>query len=157
MRSLANHSFLIAAGATVALMALTASASPARPLREAALQTTKTVSDGVYTTGQVARGREAYLKECGSCHADNLQGGDEAPGLVGGGFLAQWVDLSIGEFFERIRLTMPQDRPSQLSRSAYVDIIAYIFKVNGFPEGTTELPTDTTALKAITIVAKPQP
>jgi hypothetical protein len=50
---------------------------------------------------------------------------------------------------------MPQDRPSQLSRSTYADIVAYIFKVNGFPEGPTDLPTDLGTLKAVMIVAKP--
>jgi mono/diheme cytochrome c family protein len=155
MRSVRSRVLWIGVGAYVSLMALTVTVPPVRPLHAAALQAKKTVWDGVFTAAQVTRGRDAYQKECGACHSDNLQGGDEAPGLVGGGFLSQWVELSVGDFFERVRTTMPQDRPSQLSRSTYADIVAYIFKVNGFPEGPTDLPTDLGTLKAVMIVAKP--
>lgn len=115
----------------------------------------KSVWGGAYTQAQADRGRGQYLKECASCHADNMQGGDEAPGLIGSGFLAQWVDLSAGDLFERTRTTMPQDRPGQLSRAAYADILAHVFKANGFPSGDVELPTDSTALKTIMIEPKP--
>ena len=141
-----------AAAALVALLLLVVGVGPS----SAGGQQAKTVWNGAYTAEQAARGRAAYLKECGSCHSENLQGGDEAPGLVGSAFLAQWVDLSAGDLFERTRISMPQDRPGQLSRATYADILAHIFKVNGFPEGSTELPTETVALKAIMIVTKPE-
>lgn len=117
---------------------------------------TQTVWDGVYTEAQATRGRELYLKQCGSCHGENLQGGDESPGLVGGGFLSQWIDLSAGDLLERIRTTMPQDRPGQLSREAYTEILAHLFRANGFPPGQTELPRETAALKQILIATKPE-
>ena len=155
MSKRADHGFWIGVATGAALMALMVATSPGRALEAAAPQAGKTVLDGVYSADQAGRGKEAYVKECGSCHSDNLQGGDEAPGLVGSGFLAQWLDLSVGDFFERTRITMPQDRPSQLSRSTYADIIAYILKVNGFPEGSAELPTELATLKSVMIVAKP--
>lgn len=139
---------------TIVSLAATATSAPILNARGQAAP--KTVWDATYTTEQATRGREAYIKECGSCHSDSLQGGDEAPGLVGAGFLSQWIDLSAGDLVERTRLTMPQDRPGQLSRASYVDIIAYIFKVNGFPAGDVELPTASSALKSIMIVAKPE-
>jgi len=148
----ANFFWTCAALALVAILVPVVSAGPL----SAGQQQRKTVWDGAYTAEQAARGRQAYLKECGSCHSENLQGGDEAPGLVGSAFLAQWVDLSAGDLFERTRISMPQDRPSQLSRATYADVLAHIFKVNGFPEGSTELPTETVALKAIMIVTKPE-
>lgn len=117
---------------------------------------TRSVWDAVYTDAQAERGKELYLKECGSCHADNLQGGDEAPGLAGGGFLSQWIDLSAGDLFERTRMTMPQDRPGQLSRDTYGDILAFMFKANGFPSGDVELPRDVQVLKQILIAVKPE-
>lgn len=147
-----NFLWTCAAPALVALLLLVAGAGAL----SAGGQQSKTVWDGAYTAEQAARGREAYLKECGSCHSENLQGGDEAPGLVGSAFLAQWVDLSTGDLFERTRISMPQDRPGQLSRATYADILAHIFKVNGFPEGRAELPTDTVTLKTIMIVTKPE-
>ena len=145
-----------AAAAVVAIVSLAASAPSARALSPGAQEGTKTVWDGSYTEAQAARGREGYLKECGSCHSENLQGGDEAPGLAGAGFLSQWVDLSVGDLLERTRMTMPQDRPGQLSRASYADIISFIFKANGFPAGKVELPTDSGALKAIMIAPKPE-
>jgi mono/diheme cytochrome c family protein len=114
-------------------------------------QGARTTADGVFTAEQAARGRDSYLKECASCHAENLQGGDEAPGLVGSGFLSQWVTLSADQLFERTRTTMPQDGPGRLSRAMYADVLAHIFRVNGFPAGSAEFPSDAEALKAITI------
>lgn len=119
-------------------------------------QVARTTSGGVYTPEQAARGRESYLKECASCHSENLQGGDEAPGLVGAGFLSQWVRLSTEDLLERTRMTMPQDRPGKLSRAVYVDILAHVFKVNGFPTGGAELPSDAQSLKDITITDPPE-
>jgi mono/diheme cytochrome c family protein len=155
----ARHGNLFAFGSAAALttiVSLAASAPSARALNAGGQSASKTVWDAAYTATQATRGREAYLKECGSCHSDNLQGGDEAPGLVGAGFLSQWVDLSAGDLIERTRMTMPQDRPGQLGRATYADIIAYIFKMNGFPAGDADLPTESAAQKAIMIVGKPE-
>ena len=140
---------------TIVLLAVNLPSARTPGTSLAAAAAVDTVWDGSYTEAQAARGREAYLKECGSCHADNLQGGDEAPGLAGSGFMSQWVDLTAGDLHERTRMTMPQDRPGRLSRATYADIIAYIFKMNGFPAGETELPTESGALKAIMITTKP--
>ena len=149
--------FNVFAAGAAALVVLTwsiATTPSAHAWNAASLEAAQTVWDGSYTEAQAARGREQYLKDCSSCHSENLQGGDEAPGLVGSGFLAQWVDLSVSELLERTRTTMPQDRPGKLSRANYADIIAFIFKVNGFPAGQTELPTDSATLKTIQITSK---
>jgi len=142
-------------GAAVAVTSLSASATGGRAAGVVVQDGTTSVWRGAYTQAQADRGRSQYLKECASCHSDNMQGGDEAPGLVGPGFLAQWIDLSAGDLFERTRMTMPQDRPGQLSRAAYADILAHVFKANGFPAGEVELPTESNALKAIMIESKP--
>jgi S-disulfanyl-L-cysteine oxidoreductase SoxD len=155
----ARRNTLFTVGSAVALItivSLLATSPASRTLHAAGQGGSKTVWDAAYTAAQAARGREAYLKECSSCHSDNLQGGDEAPGLVGAGFLSQWVDLSAGDLIERTRMTMPQDRPGQLGRATYADIIGYIFKMNGFPAGDADLPTESAAQKAIMIVAKPE-
>jgi mono/diheme cytochrome c family protein len=150
-----TRSFTILTVMGVAAIVTLAVKAPAAHATSQAPTGGKTVWDGSYTEAQATRGREAYLKECAPCHADNLQGGDEAPGLAGSGFLAQWTDLSAGDLVERTRMTMPQDRPGQLSRATYVDIITYLFKVNGFPAGSEELPTESGALKGVMIAAQP--
>jgi quinoprotein glucose dehydrogenase len=135
-----------------------AAASPAPALNNsgAPQDSARTIWDGAYTDAQAERGKVQYVQNCASCHSESLQGGDEAPGLVGEGFLASWIDLPVGDLFERTRISMPQDRPGQLSRSQYADVLAYLFRANKFPAGGTELPTDLAALKQIFIAAKRQ-
>ena len=79
------------------------------------------VWDGVFTDEQANRGEAAYRQECASCHGAELEGGDMTPPLVGGGFTSNWNDLTLGDLFERIRLTMPLDSPGKLARQQNVD------------------------------------
>jgi mono/diheme cytochrome c family protein len=109
------------------------------------------VWDGVFTEEQVKRGVVAYQKECASCHGSALEGGDMTPPLVGGGFTSNWNDLTVGDLFERIRMTMPLDNPGKLTRQQNADVIAYVLKTNAWPSGATELPPDAGALKQIKI------
>lgn len=119
-------------------------------------QTQRSVRDGVYSEAQAERGRAQYEQNCASCHAENLQGGDAGPGLIGEGFLSPWIDLSMNDLFERTRVSMPQDRPGQLSRAAYVDVLTYLLKMNTFPAGGRELAPDAAALAGIRIVSAAQ-
>ena len=112
-------------------------------------QTSRTVWDGVYTDDQAKRGEGLYGKECASCHGSELTGGESAPPLAGDSFFANWNGLTVGDLFERIRLSMPQDRPGRLSRQQNADILAYVLGVNQFPAGQAELPTETERLKQI--------
>jgi mono/diheme cytochrome c family protein len=111
------------------------------------------VWDGVFTEEQVKRGVAAYQRECSSCHGAALEGGDMTPPLVGGAFTSNWNDLTVGDLFDRIRLTMPLDSPGKLSRQQNADVIAYILKTNAWPSGTSELSAEAGALKQIRIEA----
>ena len=112
-------------------------------------QTSKTVWDGVYTDDQAKRGEGFYGKECASCHGSELTGGEAAPPLTGDAFYANWNGLTLGDLFERIRVSMPQNAPGSLSRQQNADILAFILKVNQFPAGKTELDRQTEILKTI--------
>lgn len=112
---------------------------------------TRSVWDGVYTEEQANRGHDLYNQHCASCHADTLTGGEMSPPLAGGDFLSNWNGLTLGDLFERIRTTMPQDKPGKLSREVNADITAYILSFNKFPAGKTELPHATEFLKEIRI------
>ena len=111
------------------------------------------VWDGVYTDAQATRGETAYLQECANCHGPALEGGDMTPPLLGGVFTSNWNDLTAGDLFERIRLTMPLDRPGKLTRQQNADVIAFVMRANAWPSGKTELPADAAALKQIKIQA----
>ena len=98
-------------------------------------------------------GQTLYNQQCSTCHGDTLAGGEMAPPLAGGEFLANWNGLTLGDLFERIRTTMPLNKPGMLSRQTNADILAYMLDVNKFPDGKTELPRETEVLKQIKIEA----
>jgi glucose/arabinose dehydrogenase len=115
----------------------------------AVAQTSLSVWDGVYTQDQANRGKNAYAERCANCHGATLGGGDEAPTLTGDAFLAKWRDHSVDELFDKVRVTMPPDRPGTLSRQQDSDILAHIFAANKFPAGGGEISTQSEALKQI--------
>ncbi len=113
----------------------------------------RSVWDGVYTEAQAKRGQPLYNQQCSSCHGDLLTGGEMAPPLAGGDFLANWTGLTMGDLFERIRKTMPGTKPGSLSRETNADITAYMLSVNNFPAGEKELSSKTEMLSQIRIDA----
>ena len=119
----------------------------------ASAQQAKTQWDGIYTAEQAKRGDALYVEKCSSCHGAELNGGEMAPGLVGGEFTANWNDLSIGDLFERMRISMPQNNPGSLSRQQNADVLAYILSKASYPAGTTELSGQTEVLNGIKFAA----
>jgi cytochrome c len=112
-------------------------------------QTTHSVWDGVYSEDQAKRGNTLYSKECASCHGTELTGGESAPPLAGDAFLSNWNGTTVGDLFERIRKSMPQDDPGRLSRQQDADILAFLLSANKFPAGKTDLDRETEVLKLI--------
>lgn len=116
-----------------------------------------TTWSGIYTEEQAKAGAEVYAKYCAECHQESLAGDGVAPALQGPDFIANWNTLSVGDLFERIRVSMPPDDPNSVAPQAKADIVAHILKVGGFPAGQTPLPADTAKLKAIKIEATKPP
>lgn len=106
----------------------------------------KTQWDGVFTEDQAKRGEPLYAEKCSSCHGPDMNGGEMAPGLTGGEFQANWNDLTLGDLFERMRISMPQNNPGSLSRQQNADILAAILRKGNYPAGKAELPTQTEML-----------
>jgi hypothetical protein len=80
-----------------------------------------------------------------------------APPLAGAEFGANWNGLTLGDLFERMRMSMPQNDPGSLSRQQNADVLAYRLGYGDFPAGNTELPRETEVLKQIRFEAlKPQ-
>jgi mono/diheme cytochrome c family protein len=119
-----------------------------------AQETTKprSVWDGVYTEEQAKRGETIYARECASCHRGDT-GGEEARALAGPAFLANWDGLTVGDLYQRIRVSMPPSNPRRLSRRQITDILGHMLKANGFPVGKTELAQETEAMKQVRIEA----
>jgi quinoprotein glucose dehydrogenase len=119
-------------------------------------QSGASVWDGVYTEDQAKRGDAVYQKECASCHGNDLKGADQAPPLSGNEFKMDWNGLSVGDLFDRIRVSMPANQPGKLTPEEYADTLAFILKGNQFPAGKTELAGKSDSLKQIRFeTAKP--
>jgi mono/diheme cytochrome c family protein len=139
--------FAVTGGLAFGAVTSTARLIAAGPVTQA--PSSRSVWQGVYTEEQSKRGQTAYEKSCASCHSASLAGGDMAPGLVGPEFSAEWNGQTVGDVFERIRASMPQEDPGSLTREQYADIVAYILSMNKFPAGAKELEHDAEALKQV--------
>lgn len=137
--------FSVSAGIAIALVIATGSlvvaqTEPARPSQW----------DGVFTDAQADRGRAVYVQHCARCHGADLQGLPQAvrfpgqsprtPALVGDEFTANWVGMTLGDLFERTRVSMPQSNPGSLSPRQNADILAFILRFAGYAAGESELP-----------------
>jgi mono/diheme cytochrome c family protein len=109
----------------------------------------KSVWDGAFTADQAKRGAEAYTKHCLECHQAELSGDGFAPALAGSDFMNAWNGLTVGDLFDRIRVSMPPGKESSVTNAEKMDIVAHILSVNKFPAGTTELPPQLEAAKQI--------
>jgi len=135
----------IAAVAIIGLVAIGA-------LRAQETAKPRSVWDGVYTEEQAKRGETLYARECASCHRNDT-GGEEASALAGPAFLANWDGLTVGDLYQRIRVSMPPANPRRLSRRQIVDILSHVMKANEFPAGKTELAQEIEAMKQVRIEA----
>ena len=109
--------------------------------------------DGVYTQAQMKRGETLYSQHCLICHGADLMGGEMAPPLVGGQFLANWNELALSDLFERIRVSMPLNAPGALNRQEVADTLSYLLAKGGYPAGQSELPSQTESLTTIKFLA----
>jgi len=114
----------------------------------------RSVWQGIYTGEQADRGAGIYAQRCGACHGAALNGTGEAPPLVGGEFVSHWDTLTVGDLYDRVRTTMPQNDPMSMTREEYADVLAYMLKNNGFPAGTRELDKRSEVLATIGITAE---
>ena len=112
-------------------------------------ESVRSVWDGVFNDDQAKRGQAVFVEECSVCHGRDLEGADMTPPLTGAGFMSNWDGLTVGDLVDRIRTTMPLNRPGALSRQQNADVVAYILRFNQFPAGKEELPRDVQTLKQI--------
>src|SRR5258706_7986654 len=125
--------------------------------RRVAAADMKSQWDDVYSLEQAKRGEPLYADNCAACHGGDLTGGEMTPALIGFEFSANWDGLTLGDLFERIRVSMPQNDPNALTRAQKIDVLGFILYKGGYPAGQTELPSQTEVLKTISFLAtKPE-
>ena len=111
------------------------------------------VDSGVYTLEQAAAGQVVYTRDCSLCHGAALEGSEGGPALAGSAFRERWQGLSLAEFYELTRRTMPVTKPAGLSDIEYTDVIAFVLNQNAYAAGTTELASDTEVLGSFAFVS----
>lgn len=89
------------------------------------------VQAGVYNDEQAGRGEKVFSTVCLVCHQPAEFGG--------GGYMEGWSGQTVNDFVEFIRSTMPEDNPGRLKRRQYIDVVAYLFQLNGVPTGESEM------------------
>ncbi len=92
---------------------------------------------GPFTAAQAGAGHGAYLENCATCHNKTLQGGGEAPALVGSAFIGSWGKRGADELYSLIKASMPMSNPSSLPPETYQQIVAFLLAANGAAPGTT--------------------
>ena len=119
------------------------------PLQAAHAQadSTKPRTPGVYTAEQGARGADVYKGECMRCHSIADHSGPD--------FRQAWHGQTVRSLYDYLRSTMPDDDPGKLTEQQYIDVTAYLLKVNGMPAGDSALVADTVALRKLVIDIKP--
>jgi mono/diheme cytochrome c family protein len=103
----------------------------------------RSVNDGVYSDAQAERGKVTFDRTCTSCHDTNR--------FTGEAFLESWAGQPLGELYDVMRTTMPEDNPGSLKPQQYADVLSFVLKLNGFPAGQEELRAADAAMKAVRI------
>jgi len=128
------------------VLALLGAAPDARGLRESpGLQEAagqRSVQDGVFSAAQAERGREVFDLRCFECH---LLEDFQDP------FMSSWEGATVYGLYQQLRTTMPYETPGTLEQQEYVDVLAYLFRINGVPAGEEELPAEQESLENIVI------
>ncbi|HEV8318987.1 MAG TPA: cytochrome c [Vicinamibacterales bacterium] len=114
----------------------------------------RTAREGVYSDAQATRGQGIYKERCSPCHGDTL-GGGLAPPLTGDDFMRNWGTQPLADLANKIRNTMPADKPGTLTAQQSTDLVAYLLRAGKFPAGRAELSADEAALKQIAFLAAP--
>lgn len=124
---------------------------PVSPM-SAFAQTDPPTGQGYYTKSQAAAGETLFHQVCAICHGDQLQGG-AGPALAGQQFLSvsQYQQITAKYFFDFMSTHMPLTNPGSLTKSQYLDLMAYFLEVNGYPPGSHELTANPEELKEIKI------
>jgi len=107
-----------------------------------------TIWEGVYTSGQAARGERIYPSICGRCHGYKMDGAPDdpdffpTPPIAGRKFLRKWDGVTLGVLLAYTRESMPEINPGSLSDQEFADVVSYMLAASGAPPGGFELPAE---------------
>ncbi|MCE9601629.1 MAG: cytochrome c [Gemmatimonadetes bacterium] len=121
-----------------AVLTASQNAAPAAPASASAV---------TFTDEQATRGEQLFVRVCVECHGRKE--------MTNADFRLKWNTRTAFDLFDRMRLSMPESDPGSLPRSQYLDVTAFIAKINGIAPGSVELPDDEAALRRQVLVLPP--
>jgi mono/diheme cytochrome c family protein len=124
-------------------LALLCLAAPLAAQSNGTAPTRSAATHGAYSESQATEGEVVYKKVCASCHELSFHTGEE--------FKANWFSRNVWDLFKILKTTMPEDNIGGLSDDEYTRVIAYVFKLNGFPASPDSLKADSTEMRKIRI------
>ncbi len=97
-----------------------------------------------YSTAQAERGAAVFQSRCSGCHNTDLTGEKRGsarggPALTGEQFMSNWEGENLDGLMTRMKTLMPRDDPGGLADETYLDLLAFIAKVNALPGGVEPL------------------
>ncbi|MGV3709705.1 MAG: c-type cytochrome [Gemmatimonas sp.] len=89
---------------------------------------------------QAVRGLASFTKNCVECHTK--------ADITGADFKIKWDGRPVWDLYDVIHTTMPDDKPGTLTVEEYIDVVAYLVRINGAQQGGVAFsPADTAGLK----------
>ena len=87
------------------------------------------LAHGSYLTTQADSGELLYERNCARCHAIEFYKN----------ISVRWHSMSVLDYFYKIRGSMPADNPRSLTDIEYLEVVAWVLSVNGYPSGDQPL------------------
>ena len=146
----ANCRLLGAAGAKVLCFALGGLAAAAGYGESEPVPQTGRLS---FTLEQAEAGRDPYVRHCGACHGEVLEGSGPVPALADEFFDFNWGGKPADSYAAEIRRMPPPTSGQQihLDESTYTNLFAFVLHMNGIEAGALPMPAAMDELAALTI------
>ena len=100
---------------------------------------------GLFSQAQANRGRDQFRSMCTECHTAG-EFSDQT-------FKVKWARRSVGDLYEFIHTSMPDDAPGILTEAQALDLVSYILEMNGFAPGSRQMEADQAALDGVSLSA----
>ena len=84
---------------------------------------------GIYSEAQAESGAVLYDTHCAHCHLPSFYTNIDAT----------WNDMSVLDFYYKVSGSMPADNPRALSQAQYLNLVAWVLAINGYPSGNTSM------------------
>ena len=100
-----------------------------------------------FTQAQADSGKQIYAERCANCHGAQLEGVG-TPALTGPPFIRHWAGggKTVGDFYAKMRDSMPLMAPHSLSDDQYAKLAAFILSHAGYRAGSEPLGTGNMAV-----------